>query len=92
MPLLIFLIVLFGIWRFSYAFVKFIEEYNGLLSADCIKAFWDEMLSTFCIAFFTGPIGVWLYRGSDMNAFLYIVLFFLGALVLTFGGPIFFVL
>jgi len=87
MSLLIFLIVLFGIWRFSYALIKFIEMYHGLLSIDSIKTFWDEMLSTFCIAFFTGPIGVWFYKGSDMNAFLYIVLFVLGTLVLMFGGP-----
>ena len=46
------------------------------------------MLSIFCVAVFTGPVGVWFYKNSDMNPILFIVLFTLGFLALVFGGPI----
>lgn len=84
MQVFIFIIVLFIVWRTAYAFIKTIDEYGGC----SINVFGTEMLSIFCVAVFTGPVGVWFYKDSDMNPILFIVLFILGFLALVFGGPI----
>ena len=77
------IVIAFAVWRVAYATYKTIDEYQYVSHLCDAK----EKAATFFLALFTGPIGMWLQKDTNLGcvgAFVLYIVLLIGLLVLIF--------